>query len=93
MSSFIHLVPQYMFMFIFYFFFFDFQSGKLLKAEYILSSLINDNGATGLCKFIFQFHTCNFGVILDPNFNSYTSQNQPSNDSLHHTSLSFTIPS
>lgn len=31
---------------------FNFQSGKLLKAEYILSSLINDNGATGMYVYI-----------------------------------------
>uniref|UniRef100_A0A8C9FGW3 Alpha kinase 1 n=1 Tax=Pavo cristatus TaxID=9049 RepID=A0A8C9FGW3_PAVCR len=37
-------------------------AGKLLKAEYILSSLINDNGATGKYIFIFQFHNYYFGM-------------------------------
>lgn len=52
---------------------FNFRSGKLLKAEYILSSLINDNGATGTYKFLFQLRTCCFGAVSDPNFSSYTS--------------------
>lgn len=74
MSIFVHIMPKYIFMFIFYpFFSFNFQSGKLLKAEYILSSLISDNGATGTYRFLFQFHTCYFGGIFDTNFNSYTS--------------------
>ncbi|NWS21264.1 ALPK1 kinase, partial [Pachyramphus minor] len=37
-------------------------SGKLLKAEFILSSLINDNGATGTYGFLFRFHTWYFGT-------------------------------
>lgn len=66
-------------------------SGKLLKAEYILSSLINDNGATGTYIFIFQFHNYYFfGTNFDSHTNFKYSQSDLSNNSLHHAFL-FTI--